>query len=155
MYCGFAAEGGVSHIATTCIMPLHTGKGRKVGRAISDIIDYIKNPEKTDNGRLITAYGCDSRTADAEFLFAKKRYADITGRHQENDVIAYHFRQSFCPGEVTPEEANRIGIEFAQRFLKGRHAFIVCTHVDKAHPHNHIICAPIRGRVNPLSKRQA
>ena len=120
-------------------MPLHTGKGRKVGRAISDIIDYIKNPEKTDNGRLITAYGCDSRTADAEFLFTKKRYADITGRQQENDVIAYHFRQSFRPGEVTPEEANRIGVEFAQRFLKGRHAFIVCTHVDKAHPHNHII----------------
>ena len=136
-------------------MPLHTGKGRKVGRAISDIIDYIKNPEKTDAGRLITSYECDSRIADAEFLFTKKRYADITGRQQENDVIAYHFRQSFRPGEVTPEEANRIGVEFAQRFLKGRHAFIVCTHIDKAHTHNHIICAPIRGRVNPLSKRQA
>lgn len=120
-------------------MPLHTGKGRKVGRAISDIIDYIKNPEKTDNGRLITAYGCDSRIADAEFLFAKKRYADITGRQQENDVIAYHFRQAFRPGEVTPEEANQIGVEFARRFLKGSHAFIVCTHIDKAHTHNHII----------------
>lgn len=139
MYCVFVAKGGVLHIATTCIMPLHTGKGRKVGRAISDIIDYIKNPEKTDDGRLITSYECDSRIADAEFLFAKKRYADITGRQQENDVIAYHFRQSFRPGEVTPEEANRIGVEFAQRFLKGRHAFIVCTHIDKAHTHNHII----------------
>ena len=99
------------------------------------IIDYIKNPEKTDDGRLITSYECDSRIADAEFLFTKKRYADITGRQQENDVIAYHFRQSFRPGEVTPEEANRIGVEFAQRFLKGRHAFIVCTHIDKAHTH--------------------
>jgi hypothetical protein len=120
-------------------MPLHTGKGRDVGTAISDIIDYVENPEKTDNGRLITGYQCDSRTADAEFLFSKRRYKTITGRTQESDVIAYHVRQSFAPGEVTPEEANRIGQEFAMRFLKGNNAFIVCTHIDKLHVHNHII----------------
>lgn len=45
----------------------------------------------------------------------------------------YHVRQSFCPGEITPEEANRLGMEFAKRFTKGKHAFIVCTHIDKAH----------------------
>lgn len=56
-------------MATTRIMPLHTGKGRDVGTAISDIIDYVKNPEKTDGGKLITSYQCDSRTADAEFFF--------------------------------------------------------------------------------------
>lgn len=126
-------------MATTHIMPLHTGKDRCVGTAISNIIDYVKNPEKTDNGKLITAYGCDSRTADAEFLLSKRQYKTVTGRQQENDVIAYHFRQSFKPGEVTPEEANRIGVEFAQRFLKGGNAFIVCTHIDKSHVHNHII----------------
>lgn len=126
-------------MATTRIMPLHTGKGRDVGTAISDIIDYVENPEKTDNGRLITGYQCDSRTADAEFLFSKRRYKTITGRTQESDVIAYHVRQSFAPGEVTPEEANRIGQEFAMRFLKGNNAFIVCTHIDKLHVHNHII----------------
>ena len=126
-------------MATTRIMPLHTGKDRSVGTAISDIIDYVKNPEKTDNGRLITAHGCDSRTADAEFLLSKRQYKTVTGRQQENDVIAYHFRQSFKPGELTPEEANRIGVEFAQRFLKGNNAFIVCTHIDKSHVHNHII----------------
>ena len=54
-------------------------------------------------------------------------------------MIAYQVRQSFKPGEVSPEDANRIGYEFAQRFLKGKHAFIVCTHTDKAHIHNHII----------------
>ena len=70
-------------------------------------------------------------------------------------MIAYQIRQSFKPGEVTPEEANRIGYELAKRFLKERHAFFVATHCDTAHIHNHIICAPIRGRVNPLSKRQA
>ena len=55
-------------MATTRIIPLHAGKGRTVGKAISDIIDYVKNPEKTDHGRLITSYQCDSRVADAQFL---------------------------------------------------------------------------------------
>lgn len=82
---------------------------------------------------------CDSRTADAEFALSKKCYKDITGREQKNDVIAYQVRQSFKPGEVTPEEANKIGYEFAQRFLKGNNAFIVCTHIDRHHVHNHII----------------
>ena len=66
-------------------------------------------------------------------------YREITGRYQKNDVIAYQVRQSFLPGEITPEEANRIGYEFAERFTKGKFAFIVCTHIDKAHIHNHII----------------
>lgn len=97
-------------MATTRIMPLHTGKGRTVGKAISDIIDYVENPEKTDHGRLITSYQCDSRIADAEFLFTKKRYIQKTGRVRgEDDVIAYHLHQSFVPGEITPEEANRLG----------------------------------------------
>ena len=127
-------------MATTRIMPLHTGKGRTVGKAISDIIDYVENPEKTDHGRLITSYQCDSRIADAEFLFTKKRYIQKTGRVRgEDDVIAYHLRQSFVPGEITPEEANRLGQELARRFTKGNNAFIVCTHIDKAHIHNHII----------------
>ena len=127
-------------MATTRIMPLHTGKGRTVGKAISDIIDYVENPEKTDHGRLITSYQCDSRIADAEFLFTKKGYIQKTGRVRgEDDVIAYHLRQSFVPGEITPEEANRLGQELARRFTKGNNAFIVCTHIDKAHIHNHII----------------
>ena len=127
-------------MATTRIMPLHAGKGRTVGKAISDIIDYVKNPEKTDYGRLITSYQCDSRVADAQFLLDKQTYASRTGRVRgADDVIAYHLRQSFVPGEITPEEANRLGVELARRFTKGKHAFIVCTHIDKAHVHNHII----------------
>ena len=127
-------------IATTRIMPLHTGKGRSVGTAINDILDYVENPEKTDGGRLITSYQCDSRTADAEFLFAKRQYIAKTGRNRgTDDVLAYQIRQSFVPGEITPEEANRLGRELAMRFTKGNHAFVVCTHIDKAHIHNHII----------------
>ena len=127
-------------MATTRIMPLHTGKGRSVGTAIRDILDYVENPDKTDQGRLITAHGCNGPIADAEFLFSKQQYLARTGRRRgADDVIAYHVRQAFVPGEVTPEEANRIGVEFARRFTKDDHAFIVCTHIDRAHVHNHII----------------
>ena len=131
-------------MATTRIMPLHIGKGRTESRAISEIIDYVANPQKTDHGRLITGYECDSRVADAEFMLAKRQYIAATGRVRgADDVIAYHVRQSFCPGEITPEEANRLGVEFAKRFTKGKHAFIVCTHIDKAHVHNHIIWSSV------------
>ena len=131
-------------MATTRIIPLHIGKGRTESKAISDIIDYVENPQKTDNGRLITGYGCDSRTADAEFLLAKRQYIAATGRVRgKDDVIAYHVRQSFRPGEITPEEANRLGVEFAKRFTKGKHAFVVCTHIDKSHVHNHIIWSAV------------
>ena len=131
-------------MATTRIMPLHTGKGRSFGTAITRIIDYVSNPDKTDNGQLITSFACDSRCADAEFLLAKREYIRKTGRERgKDDVIAYHVRQSFVPGETTAEDANRIGVAFAKRFTKENHAFIVCTHIDKAHIHNHIIWSAV------------
>ena len=100
----------------------------------------MENPKKTDNGRLISCYECDSRIADAEFAYSKKIYQTKSGREpKKNDVIAYQIRQSFKPGEIRPEEANRLGYELAMRFTKGQHAFIVCTHIDKAHCHSHII----------------
>ena len=81
-------------------MPLHIGKGRDVSTAISDIIDYVENPQKTDNGRLIYGHECDTRTADAEFLLSKRQYINLTGRQRgADDVIAYHLRQSFGPAK--------------------------------------------------------
>ena len=130
-------------MATTRIMPLHIGKERPIGKAVREILDYVKNPEKTDQQRLISSFECDSRMADAEFHFALKEYERNTARRigREN-VIAYHLRQAFVPGEITPEEANRLGQELARRFTKGNHAYIVCTHVDKSHIHNHVVwCA--------------
>ena len=99
----------------------------------------IQNPDKTEQGELVSSYQCSPLTVDEEFLLTKRLYEQTTGRSQKSDVIAYQVRQSFKPGEVTPEEANRIGYEFAERFLKGKHAFIVATHTDRAHIHNHII----------------
>lgn len=107
-------------------MPLHVGKGRNISTAISDIIDYVENPQKTDFGKFIYGYECDTRLADAEFLLSKRQYANLTGRNQgADDVIAYHLRQAFKPGEVTPEEANQIGRELALKLTKGNHAFAV------------------------------
>ena len=127
-------------MATTRIMPLHTGKGRTVGKAIADIIDYVDNSDKTDEGRLVTSWQCNSKIADAEFLYTKNEYIQKNGRVRGKDnVIAYHLRQSFLPGEIMPEEANRLGCELAWRLTKGNNAYVVCTHIDRHHIHNHII----------------
>ena len=126
-------------MATTRIISMHVNQGKTIADCLTDRIDYSKNPDKTQGGELISAYECDPKTADAEFLFAKRQYKTLTGREQQSDVIAYQVRQSFKPGEITPEDANRVGYEFAERFLKGRHAFFVATHTDKKHIHNHII----------------
>lgn len=126
-------------MATTRLIPMHVNKGRTVGECLKHRTEYAKNGEKTEDGQYVSSYACDAETVDEEFLLAKREYLRITGRQQQNDVIAYQIRQSFKPGEVTPEEANAIGYELAQSFTKGNHAFIVATHTDRAHIHNHII----------------
>lgn len=126
-------------MAATRLIPLHANKGKTVARCLADRVDYSQNPEKTEDGKYISSYGCNPETADEEFLLSKRQYVQITGRESKKDVIAYQIRQSFKPGEVTPEEANQIGHELAMRFTKGAHAFIVATHTDQKHIHNHII----------------
>ena len=127
-------------IATTAIFPIHTGKYRSVTKAIKDVTDYLADQLKTNFGAFISSYECTPETVDLEFNLSKQEYFYTTNRSQgENDVVAYHARQSFLPGEVTPEEANRLGYELAMRFTKGRHAFIVTTHVDTNCVHNHIL----------------
>ena len=118
---------------------MHKNKGKTVAKCLHDRTAYALNPDKTNGGELVSAYQCNPQIVDAEFLFSKRQYFALTGRSQKSDVIAYQVRQSFKPGEITPEEANRVGYEFAQRFLKDKHAFIVATHIDRAHIHNHII----------------
>ena len=106
---------------------------------MKDRTDYAQNPDKTERGELVSSYQCSPLTVDEEFMLTKKLYEQATGRSQKSNVIAYQIRQSFRPGEITAEEANRIGYELASRFLKGKHAFIVATHTDREHIHNHII----------------
>ena len=127
-------------MATSWLKPLHVNKGKTIAQTITDRTDYAENPDKTRKGELVTGYECAPRTADVEFLLSKQQYADITGRNQgKHDILAYHIRQAFKPGEITPEQANEIGRELALRFTKGNHAFIVATHIDKNHIHNHVV----------------
>ena len=127
-------EGG-EHTATTRLITHHISKGETVAQSLKDRFDYGQNPEKTQGGELISAYECDHRTADAEFLLAKAKYKAVTGREQKRDadVLCYQIRQSFRPGEITPEEANRVGYETAMRWTKGKYAFFVATHTDRQH----------------------
>jgi len=127
-------------MAATTIIPLHVGKGRTVAKALGITTAYINNPQKTDGGEWVTSYECDPLIVDDEFLFAKRQYATITGRAQgERDVIAYHLRISFKPGEIDAATANKIGYDLAHKLTKGNHAFVCCTHTDKSHIHAHIV----------------
>ncbi len=126
--------------ATTRLITHHISKGESVAQSLKDRFEYGQNPEKTENGELISSYACDHLTADAEFLLSKAKYTAATGREQRRDadVLCYQIRQSFRPGEIAPEDANRVGYETAMRWTKGKHAFFVATHTDRQHIHNHI-----------------
>ena len=132
-------EGGLP-TATTYFKKHKISKGETIAQSLKERFDYGQNPDKTEGGELISSYGCDHMTADAEFLLSKAKYRAVTGREQRRDadVLCYQIRQSFKPGEITPEEANRIGYETAMRWTKGKYQFFVCTHIDKEHIHNHI-----------------
>lgn len=125
-------------MAATRLIPLHENKGKTVSKCLKDRVDYAKNGEKTEQGEYVSAYECNPEIVDQEFYSSRSEYLK-DHRVAKGDVIAYQIRQSFKPGEITPEEANEIGYELASRFTKGNHAFIVATHTDKAHIHNHII----------------
>ena len=97
-------------------------------------ITYAANPEKTEQLFFTSAINCEScETAFAEMQATKQRFGKLGG------VEGYHFIQSFAPGEVTPEQAHRIGVEFAQRLFGERYEVVVGTHLDRAHLHNHVV----------------
>ena len=118
---------------------MHHNKGKSLHKSLEARVKYVLNPAKTDGGKYVTTFQCAAETADAEWALAHRQYRDRTHRKSDQGVIAYQVRQSFVPGEVTPEEANQIGVEFAHRFLKDKYSFIVATHVDCDHIHNHIL----------------
>lgn len=126
-------------LAATRLIALHQNKGKSIAACLKSRTDYAQNPDKTDGGQWVSSYECSPFTVDEEFLLSKRQYELSTGRSQKNNVIAYQIRQSFKPGEITPEEANQVGYELAMRFTKGKYAFLVATHTDRQHIHNHIL----------------
>ena len=126
-------------MAATRLIALHKNKGKSVAACLKSRTDYVQNPDKTEQGELVSCYECSPLTVDEEFMLSKRQYELATGRRQKSDIIAYQIRQSFKPGEITAEEANKVGYELAMRFTKGKHAFVVATHTDRQHIHNHAI----------------
>ena len=107
-----------------------------VTATVNKAVDYICNPDKTDEGILISSYGCSPETAAYDFKFALSK----TSQSDPNKV--YHLIQSFLPGEVSYKEAHQIGVELADKLLEGKYSYVVSTHINKGHVHNHIIfCA--------------
>ena len=127
-------------MAISNILPRKIMRNRTRQQSMVERHDYDQKAEKTNNGELVSSYMCLPETAAEEFEISKQLYHQITGRSQspDHDVIMYRVIQSFKPGEVSPEEANRIGYELAMKFTGGQHQFVVSTHVDKAHIHTHI-----------------
>ena len=128
-------------MATTRLIPMHIIKGQTVAHTVHERLSYAINPEKTNSGQLVKAYGCEPETAAGEMLLCKKEYETYIGRSEEkkSDIVLYQIRQSFKPGEITPEKAQEVGYELAMSFTKGKYQFVVATHTDHAHIHNHII----------------
>ena len=127
-------------MAISNILPRKIMRNRTRQQSMAERHDYDQKVEKTNDGELVSSYMCSPETAAEEFEISKQLYHQITGRSQspDHDVIMYRVIQSFKPGEVSPEEANRIGYELAMKFTGGQHQFVVSTHVDKAHIHTHI-----------------
>lgn len=111
-----------------------TSKIKSIKSTLRKAIDYIVNPAKTKEGLLVYSHGCSVETADLEMEITAKKG---TGRGER---AAYHMIQSFAPGDnIDPEIALQLGIEFAQKVTGGKHEFVIATHIDKEHIHNHII----------------
>ena len=126
-------------MATTRLIPLHVNKRRTATACMKARLDYAENLDKTNNGELVSSYECDPHLAWQEFMLDRNKYLSRNGSERRGDILAYQIRQSFKPGEIKAEEANAVGYELAKRFTKGKHAFVVATHNDRAHLHNHII----------------
>ena len=112
----------VVKLAATRLIALHKNKCKSVAACLKSRTDYAQNPDKTQQGELVSSYECSPLTVDEEFMLSKRQYELMTGRRQKNDVIAYQIRQSFKPGEITAEEANKVGYELAMRFTKGKYS---------------------------------
>ena len=111
-------------------------KIKPIKSTLSKALDYIQNPDKTDEKILVSSFGCSYETADIEFEFTISQALD------KGNNLAHHLIQSFAPGEVDYEKAHEIGRQLADAVTKGQHEYVLTTHIDKGHIHNHIIfCA--------------
>ena len=111
-------------------------KIKPIKSTLSKALDYIQNPDKTDGKMLVSSFGCSYETVDIEFEYTLSQAID------KGNNLAHHLIQSFEPGETTPEQAHEIGRQLADEITKGQYEYVLTTHIDKGHIHNHVIfCA--------------
>ena len=110
-------------------------KTHPIKSTLKAAIDYICDPSKTDGKLLVSTYGCTAETADIEFGWTRRHAIDRGYSYN----LGRHLIQAFSPGEVSPEEAHEIGMQLAKEVLGGKYEFVLTTHVDKGHIHNHLI----------------
>jgi len=108
-------------------------KTHPIKSTLKKAIDYICNPAKTDGKLLVSSFGCAAETADIEFAWTRKHSID------KGTNLGRHLIQAFEPGETTPEQAHEIGMQLAKEVLGGKYEFVLTTHIDKGHIHNHLI----------------
>ncbi|MDO5396316.1 MAG: relaxase/mobilization nuclease domain-containing protein [bacterium] len=109
-------------------------KTHSITTTLKKAIDYILNPEKTDDELYVSSFACSSDTADIEFEWTRNK-----AKMDKGNSLARHLIQSFAPGETTPEQAHEIGLKLAEEVLGGKYEFVISTHTDKNSIHNHII----------------
>ena len=120
--------GADADMAVTKIHPIKS--------TLKKALDYIENPDKTYDKMLVSSFACSYETADIEFEML------LAQAYQKGNNLAHHLIQSFAPGEATPEQAHEIGRQLADEVLQGKYPYVLTTHIDKGHVHNHIIfCA--------------
>ena len=108
-------------------------KTHPIKSTLKAAIDYICKPAKTDGKLLVSSFGCTAETADIEFDWTRRHAID------KGSNLGRHLIQAFAPGEVSPEEAHEIGMELAKEILGGKYEFVLTTHIDKGHIHNHLL----------------
>ena len=111
-------------------------KIHSIKSTLKKALDYIENPDKTDEKLFVSSYGCSYETADIEFQML------LDQAFKKGNNLAHHLIQAFEPGETTPEQAHEIGKQLADEVLQGKYSYVLTTHIDKGHVHNHLIfCA--------------
>lgn len=135
IYCGAELEDDAL-FCDECGKKQELAKIKPIKGTLNKALDYIQNPAKTDEKMLVSSFGCSYETADIEFTFTLSQALD------KGNNLAHHLIQAFEPGEVDYREAHEIGRQLADAVTKGQHEYVLTTHIDKGHIHNHIIfCA--------------
>lgn len=129
-------------MATTTLLRIKSASTKSISNILKDRTEYIENDNKTNNKELVSSFNCTPESAYLDFTASKILYNEFKGTEtkRKDDVLAYHLRQAFSPEDnITPEQAHEIGKKLVEQFTKGKHEYVIATHVDKKHIHNHIV----------------